>query len=333
MNILVIHTGGTVGSVLNGGVISPDTRKSETDNLINDNDYKFDDIYLTNILSENADDSFYEALINYINSADLSKYQGIIIMHGTDTLSYTASLVAMALRHIEIPVCFVSANYVLSDERSNGLDNLRTAVGYITSGGKGFVVPYKNADGRMLIHLATRIQEADFATGSFNSIGFSPLAELIKSSIVYYSNCGISQDNLSESKEKIISKDLKLNNKILLIRPYPEINYDIINIDKLKFNAVLHTGYHTGAADSTRLCEFIRKCKDNGVDFYHAPITRSNEQYKTTQEILSAGAEAMYSMTVESALAKLKLKYNLKNIDLNKELYFEEYRGVNYEGN
>ncbi len=329
MNILVIYTGGTIGSKAQDGTISLESGSDIIERFRKiDSDYNFKEDFFINILSENADDCFYEKLINHILSLDLSGYDGLIITHGTDTLSYTSTLMSMALRHLSIPVAFVSGNLVPSNENSNALDNLKMALGYFTCGGKGFIVPYRNKGGRQLIHLATRIHEADFANDDFNSAGFVPFAEIVNNYFVTYEEkTEVTKDSLCVPKKRIIKDSISLKNKILLIKAFPSIDYSCFDISKVK--AVLHTAYHSGTASSKALPEFINRCKENGVGFYICPVKRNENQYETTKEILSLGAVPMYNMTLESALSKLKLKYNLPHINLNENLYYEEY-GIKY---
>ena len=114
---------------------------------------------------------FYEKLINRLLAVDTEKYDGVIVLHGTDTLAYTSSLAAMVCRSLPIPVGFVGANYPLKHPKSNAFVNFRAAVEYLKAGGRGFFVPYENSDGKTYIHLATRLTEADFLHDDFHSLG------------------------------------------------------------------------------------------------------------------------------------------------------------------
>ena len=102
------------------------------------------------------------------------KYDGIIVTHGTDTLPYSAAALSYALGNDCIPVCIVSSNYPISDERANGIDNLHGAIRLMESGyttGEtgnddkdagihcGVFVSYRNHDGVIYIHRASRLLE------------------------------------------------------------------------------------------------------------------------------------------------------------------------------
>lgn len=326
MKILVLHTGGTIASEKNDNVINPANAPVIERFLKEHKDTELKNVKVCEILSENADNSFYERLINTILSIDLSSYGGIIIMHGTDTLPFTSSLVAMALRHIDLPVCFVSANFVITDSRSNALDNLELAVNYIENGGKGFVVPYKNPNGRNLIHLATRLYEADFVSAEFNSINNTYLAEADDNGYISFNRkSGISYDAISKPLPRIVGDKISLDKRVLLIRAFPDIDYSVFDIEKTKPSAIIHTTYHSGTADGNKLPEFIEKCKQNRISFYLCPVRRNEAFYGSTDSIIASGAIPLYNITPESALSKIKLIKNIDGLSEKDSLYYEEF--------
>lgn len=96
MKILVVFTGGTIGSTENEGYISPDSEKSYR--LINmfkdraegkypDIDFEIQSPY--QMLSENNTCENLRKLASFFLSVDYNQYDGIIVTHGTDTLQYT----------------------------------------------------------------------------------------------------------------------------------------------------------------------------------------------------------------------------------------------------
>lgn len=326
MKILVIHTGGTIACNNVDGVLKAQSHspvvkeylKTKTDEI------EFCEEFFSALLSENADDSFYEKFINYLSHRDLNGFSAVIVLCGTDTLSYFSSLCAMCLRHFCVPVAFVSSNYIIEDENSNGVENFSLAVSYFKDEGNGFVVPYKNKDGRRLIHLATRILPADSVTDSFSSFGNLPLAEAVGTYLVSYGADKLpTNEELGLKQEKLFSGEVSFSKKILIINAYPGIDYSLFDFSKNKPAAILHTAYHSGTANSDLLPDFIEKCKTNGIDFYLCPVKPDAVLYETTKKIIDCGAVPIYNMNIPSAVAKLKIKYNIKNINPNENLYFE----------
>ena len=164
MNLLVLATGGTIGSAPKGTGLDTDAAQTPLLLQMYRRQYgehaRFTVRQLCAVLSENIEDSFYETLCTALCAPETARFDGVIVLHGTDTLPYTAALCAMACRQLCVPVCFVSSAYVLTDPRQNGLLNLRAAVRYIEAGGAGFAVPFYNTGDTTEIHLATRLLEA-----------------------------------------------------------------------------------------------------------------------------------------------------------------------------
>lgn len=182
MNLLVLATGGTIGSAPKGTGLDTDAAQTPLLLQMYRRQYgehaRFTVRQLCAVLSENIEDSFYETLCTALCAPETARFDGVIVLHGTDTLPYTAALCAMACRQLCVPVCFVSSAYVLTDPRQNGLLNLRAAVRYIEAGGAGFAVPFHNTGDTTELHLATRLLEADPFTDRFSSAADAPLAVL-----------------------------------------------------------------------------------------------------------------------------------------------------------
>ena len=161
MRILVVFTGGTIGSTKTDGVISPDKSNSY---LLLDLYEKFDRsvdfvcVEPYTILSENLSGENLCLLYDCITANDFEKYDGVIVTHGTDTLQYTSAFLSYLFGLCKIPIVLVSANYPLADKRSNGFYNFRAAVDFVRAKlGKGVFVAYKNYGENPKIHLASRI--------------------------------------------------------------------------------------------------------------------------------------------------------------------------------
>ena len=102
--------------------------------------------------------------------------------------------------------------------------------------------------------------------------------------------------------------------RILLIRPYPGLDYSQINLTGV--HAVLHDLYHSGTAcTATEYCEshslstFIRRCRQQQLKIFLAPALKSEQAYSSTRELLALGAEVIWNMSLETAYAKLLLAY------------------------
>ena len=109
--ILLLLTGGTIGSAVNDGSINVDSRRG--DDLLtiyheqNNREVEFEIIRPFNILSENAEPQHWLQIIKTLQSHRLSDYDGVIIAHGSDTLPYTGAALAYGLDCPLIPIVLV----------------------------------------------------------------------------------------------------------------------------------------------------------------------------------------------------------------------------------
>lgn len=162
MNILVIFTGGTIGSRLNEdeGVICAghEAPYNLIENYVDNGTVSFCTMEPYKILSENLAAGNIEMLVNLIQ-VHYKKYDGIIVTHGTDTLQYTAAALDIMFDNADIPIMLVSSNYVLTDDRANGQKNFNAAVSFIKDGvAKGVFVSYKNENEPVTFHKGRYIQ-------------------------------------------------------------------------------------------------------------------------------------------------------------------------------
>jgi len=162
LKLLVIFTGGTIGSTVNEGYISTDQGKAyqliEMYKALGKRqaDFTLNEPYT--LLSENLTGTYITRLGSCVLENAGKGYEGIIITHGTDTIQYSAAVLGYLLADVDIPVLLVSSNFVLDDERANGLANFAAAVDFIASkAGTGVFVPYRNSDGVIYVHRGTRL--------------------------------------------------------------------------------------------------------------------------------------------------------------------------------
>lgn len=245
MNILVIFTGGTIGSSVLGSVISTDNAntfllldmyKRKTGREIN-----FATVQPYYALSENNTGEQLTALTECVCNAVNENYDGIIVTHGTDTLQYSAAALSYALGAGTIPVVLVSSNYVLTDGRANGLDNFINAVNFIEQrGGRGVFVSYKNTGDAPCIHRASRL----LAHSEFSDDVFS-----VKNQFYGYFENGIFVKNAAYTAKNDETEPFgrvdfgKSSSAIKVIQSYVGYGYPKA---PNRTKAVLIKGYHSG---------------------------------------------------------------------------------------
>ncbi|MDE7124350.1 MAG: asparaginase domain-containing protein, partial [Eubacterium sp.] len=101
MEILVIFTGGTIGSSTNNQVISPNEKNTRLLIEMYKNEYGTDIQFITAqpyyTLSENNTGKTLLQLISFVCDKTNDDYSGIIVTHGTDTLQFSAAALSYAL--------------------------------------------------------------------------------------------------------------------------------------------------------------------------------------------------------------------------------------------
>jgi L-asparaginase len=108
-------------------------------------------------------------------AANYDAYDGFVILHGTDTMAYTASALSFLLENLAKPVILTGSQIPLVEVRSDARDNLITSLLLATEPGLNEVGIYLN--GRLLRgNRSTKVNAAGF--DAFASPNFPPLAEV-----------------------------------------------------------------------------------------------------------------------------------------------------------
>lgn len=261
MKILTVFTGGTIGSTKSEGVISPDSENSYK--LIEmyskkDKKVEFTAVQPLNILSENMNGKFLTQLYKCISSYDLSKFDGVIVAHGTDTLQYTAAYLSYVFGLCKTPIVIVSANFPLEDKRSNGFQNFCGAVELIRSRkGRGIFVSYANCEYFADIHRGAKVLQHTAYSDKIYSIHDNIFGEIHGKEFVKNESYSEQQDEISMSD----CTELEETSNVLYVKPYVGVTYPQI---RQGTKAVLLEGYHsgtlnTGSNELTKFCAEAEK--------------------------------------------------------------------------
>lgn len=264
MKILVVFTGGTIGSTNTDGVISPD--KANSFRLLNmylkiDNSVEFVSAQPYNILSENVGFDNMVALCDCIKSYDLSDFDGVIVTHGTDTLQYSSAYLSYYFGLCKTPIVVVSANYPLEDCRSNGLDNFSAAVKFIKAKqGRGVFVSYTNLNENSKIHRASRV---------LPHLPYSDLVFSIRDEIYgeLHGNEFAANKSYIEKNDALDLSEVDCKSEVLYVRPFVGMSFPEIT-EKTK--AILLEGYHSGTLNTfgDALQNFCKKADEKGVTVF-----------------------------------------------------------------
>ena len=217
LHILLILTGGTIGTMVgeDGKRRLPEFGEGAEPMLLRrlreqEPEIRFFAEIRTpyEVLSEHMTLGHLEKLAKCLRGEDLTKYDGVFITHGSDTLAFTAAFLGVLMRGCPVPVFLLAAQRPLEDPESNGVENARAALrlmetweeyrrgseceftpcfmddmqgdgiksvsGLRNSGLSPVYVPYRNSDG-MYLHRAEELRQCQPGTDDFFSGGMQSL--------------------------------------------------------------------------------------------------------------------------------------------------------------
>ncbi len=359
-DILIIHTGGTIGSFPQENAremnkeTAVKTRRLLIENFKNSKSKfaRFDNMLLpadypwqNTTLSESMTLKKLSLLIKYINSLDLSLYDGLIILHGTDTLAYTASLLAFAFAKAPIPIFLVSGDRPPHDKLSNANANFATAVELIWGGiAPNVYITYQNDDNITRLYLASSIMQSENYSDDFRGLPNKTFTLQNKKQISETLKKCLELSQKRVDFTPVNPKNItELSEKVLLIRPYTGLDYSVYEhyLDAVEsFKAIVHGTYHSGTVSYPGLvlkneAEELRKqnkfeqakeletlseqealskysikyladrCSEKNVPIFIAPSSLGRDQYETMNAVSENTHAYLLNMTLEAAYAKL----------------------------
>ncbi|MCB0283484.1 MAG: asparaginase [Calditrichae bacterium] len=302
--ILVIHTGGTFGMVPMepDQVLAPGNLQDELLNHIPEvNQIAEIDVQIVcNEDSSNLGISAWNSLAEVIYS-HMDKYDGFVIVHGTDTMVYSAAALSYSLINLQKPVIFTGAQLPLakirSDARLNFIDALEVATRQINE---------------VLIVFGQRILRGNRSKKtSISNYGayYSPNYPLIGEIGL---NLEIENSLLLRPSGKFIY-DPGFEPSLLNILIYPECDpvfYESI-VENKALRAIQIIGFGAGNLPerNKEWIRFIRKCVDNKKAVFinsssaHGKINL--DIYESGHNVLKAGAVGCKNMTIEATTVKI----------------------------
>lgn len=312
MKVCTIFTGGTIGSRVDEyGRITPEGNSPYTLLEMYRKQYKDDIEFATEepycILSENLAAEYVRKLVDCVHRVVKNGgIDGVIITHGTDTLQYSAALLGYIFGAIQLPVLLVSADFALSDVRSNGLDNFRYALEFIKGKyGTGVFVSYCNKGDVPVIHRATRIQQHLPLSADVVSVGNSWYGRFVNGIYIQNPEYAV-RDGLPamfQSTEQVKLTDF--SDEIIRIIPYVGMSYPEISEHT---KAVLHESFHSGTiAISEKMLEFAGSARRRDIPVYLTGLSEREAEYETVNCYRKAGIQPLCESAPIAQYCKLWL--------------------------
>ena len=231
-NLSILSTGGTVTSVIDykTGAVHPaftaDDLLRATPELVDYANINAKAIF--NILSENMTPEYWKKTATAIYDEINNGADGIILAHGTDTMHYTASALSFM---IDTPVPIVLTGAQRSSDRpsSDAFTNLMASVNAAKSDIAEVTICMHGTedDSYCDLHRGNRARKMHTSRrDTFTSINMNPLAKIENNTVTIND----SEVSYTKRNEKELSLNTNLADKIALIKMYPGISPEIIDI-------------------------------------------------------------------------------------------------------
>ncbi|MGB0859437.1 MAG: asparaginase, partial [Pseudoalteromonas spongiae] len=224
-----------------------------------------------------------------------------VVLHGTDTMAYTASALSFMLENLTKPVIVTGSQIPLSQLRSDGQVNLLNAMYLAANYPIGEVSLYFNNQ-LYRGNRATKMHADGFA--AFGSPNMSPLAKV-------GINIELVAGQLSPSLNNKLDVTKITPQQIAVLHLYPGISVDLIKsmmTDSLKALVLLSFGVGN-APQNPEMLELFSSATQAGLVIINLTqcIQGSVNMggYATGNALLNAGVISGYDMTLEACLTKL----------------------------
>lgn len=334
-NILLIYTGGTIGMIKD-----PETgalRAFDFENLLvripelkllecTIETYSFDDP----IDSSNMNPDYWIQIAEVIEN-NYEAFDGFVVLHGSDTMSYTSSALSFMLEHLAKPVIFTGSQLPIGDLRTDAKENLITSIQIASL--QHYNKPVIKEVGLYFeyklyrANRTTKINAEHFE--AFASLNYPDLAE----SGVHLKVNNECLFKPNPRKNLVVHKNLDPN--IALVKLFPGISKNILeSIFKTEgLKGIILETYGAGNCTTQEwFLDLLKNTINKGIPIINVTQCSGGSvlmgQYETSEKLKRIGLISGKDITTEAALSKLMYLLG-ENISPNlfKTIYETALRG------
>lgn len=281
--------------------------------------YSFDEP----IDSSDADPKFWIKLVEII-SDNYEMHDGFVILHGSDTMAYTASALSFMLENISKPVILTGSQLPINSLRTDGRENIIAAIelACMEKNGKPLItevcVYFENS-----LYRGSRTNKYSAENfDAFISPNYPPLAKVGIDITVF-------EERLLHNKSDNLIIHKSLCNEVAIVKFFPGIQTKtlraVIDIPDLK-GLIIETYGSGNAPTDDKIIDCLKYAIDKGITILNITQctvgTVQQNKYETGLKLESIGVVSGKDMTTEAAITKMMylLGKNLSQEDISKLL-------------
>ena len=311
--ILIIYTGGTIGMIENSktGALEPFDFEYLIDNVpkIKRLDYDIDSFQFDIPLDSSAMTPSHWQDIAYVIACFYEKYDGFVVLHGTDTMAYTASALSFMLENLRKPVVITGSQLPIGEVRTDGEENLITSLQ---------VAAARRADGSPMLEEVAILFEnylwrgnraTKYSADNFNAFKSSNFPRLAKIGM------GITfrEEVLWRPRESApLRVHYGMDTNVMYLSLFPGITETMIrhafSTPGLK-GVVLKTYGAGNAPTDPFFIKAVREAVENGLVIVNISQCDNGmvvpHRYETGTALYDAGVISGHDLTSEAAITKL----------------------------
>ena len=300
--ILIINTGGTLSSVMKESGLAPGLSTFDMQKQLHivsgDTELEIEDF--CSLDSANIFPEDWSKLAERI-SAVRNDYDGIVVIHGTDTLAYTSSMLSFMLRNINIPVVITGSQLSIINPVADAMENCRCAIHMAASGIPGVFVAFNRKV--ILGCRASKVRSLSF--DAFESINYPNVATI--------SSLGMNIDkNAVPERNGLFQLSNSYSTEVCMLKMFPGIHRSLLeSLQDQGYKGLYIEAYGIGGMPFLKhdFISTVEKLIKGGMTVVVGTQCRYEgskmDVYETGRRALEIGALQAHDMTSEAALTKL----------------------------
>lgn len=311
--ILIIYTGGTIGMIENPETkgLQPFDFSHLIDNVpkIKKLNYDIDNIqFEPPIDSSNMSVKHWSQIARTIET-NYDNYDGFVILHGTDTMAYTASALSFMLENLNKPVIITGSQLPIGEVRTDGEENLITALQVAAERDRRGEAMVKEVAILFENHLIRGNRSSKVSADNFNafmSINYPDLARVGLD--ITYDEDALLRDT---SNRPLMVHDT-MDPNVMFIVLHPGLSHNTLEylLKTPDIKGVVLKTYGAGNSPSGKwFTELIKDAVDRGIVILN--VTQcvngavNSDLYETGNALAKAGVISGRDITSEAAITKM----------------------------